>query len=58
MFLRDRPEPLFPLASLKSDSSGGSERGLEVAVSGLPGGLVSSSFSLTIALGRDNLLGD
>jgi hypothetical protein len=41
--------PGFPLAS---DSSGGSERGLEVVVNGLPGGLVSSA-ELTVVLNRD-----
>lgn len=50
MLRRNLELPGFPLAS---DSSGGSERGLEVVVNGLPGGLVSSA-ELAVVLNRDS----
>lgn len=40
------------MESFDSDSSGGSERGLEVIVNGLAGGLVSSA-EFTVVLNRD-----
>ena len=46
---------LEPLASLHSDSSGGSDSGLDVVVNGLPGGLVFSA-EVTVVVNRDNLL--
>ena len=54
--LRRGLEPLdLPPASLHSDSSGGSDNGLDVVVNGLPGGLVFSA-EATVVLNRDNLL--
>jgi len=51
--LRRKRDASFPLGSLDSDSSGGSERGLDVAVNGLAGGLVSS-FEVTVVLNRED----
>lgn len=48
---------LLPLASLYSLSSGGSDSGLEVAVRGLEGGLVSSAV-VTVALKRESFPAD
>ena len=56
LVLRRGLEPLdLPLTSLLSDSSGGSDSGLDVVVNGLPGGLVLSA-EVTVVLNRDNLL--
>jgi hypothetical protein len=45
----------LPPISLHSESSGGSDSGLEVVVNGLPGGLVLSAEG-TVELNRDSLL--
>jgi hypothetical protein len=55
LVLRRGLEPLdLPPTSLDSDSSGGSDSGLDVVVNGLPGGLVLSA-EATVVLNRDNL---
>ena len=56
LVLRRDLEPLdLPPTSLLSDSSGGSDSGLDVVVNGLPGGLVLSA-EATVVLNRDNLV--
>lgn len=50
-------EDLAPLVPRYSLSSGGSERGLDVAVNGLEGGL-SSSMLVPVALRRLDFVGD
>jgi hypothetical protein len=56
LVLRRGLEPLdLAPTSLHSDSSGGSDSGLDVVVNGLPGGLVFSA-EVTVVLNRDNLL--
>lgn len=47
----------FPLTALYSLSSGGSDRGLEVAVRGLEGVLVSPAV-VTVALSRESFPAD